>query len=119
MGFMATKRSISLLSAAMMLLVGACSTPAPDDVAATQAPNNSAATTQASPQSDAPQSDTPQAGKRERRRIDFAAAAQKLGVTETQLKEALGRSPQPSPSATDENGRPIRRRLDIKGAARS
>jgi hypothetical protein len=52
--------------------------------------------------------------KGKRHRPNFAAAAQKLGVTEAQLKEALGVPAQP-PSNSGE-GRP-RRRLDIKGAA--
>lgn len=46
-------------------------------------------------------------------RIDFAAAAQKLGITEAQLKEALGVPANP-PAAGDRSQRP---RLDIKGAA--
>ncbi|NMG11764.1 hypothetical protein [Brasilonema sp. UFV-L1] len=54
--------------------------------------------------------------KGKRRRPNFAAAAQKLGVTEAQLKEALGVPTQPPPPNQSSEGRP-RRRLDIKGAA--
>ncbi len=68
-------------------------------------------------------------------RIDFAAAAAKLGTTEAKLKEALGIPPHPpqedktpgsqanQPKNTQseprkpEQGRPPRPRLDIKGAA--
>ncbi|MBD2101651.1 hypothetical protein [Leptolyngbya sp. FACHB-261] len=71
-----------------------------------------------------PNRDRPgQPGQRRRphRRIDFAAAAQKLGVTEAQLKTALGvpaNPPSPStnpPNATERRQR--RPRLDIEGAA--
>ena len=49
----------------------------------------------------------PPQGHRRRPRIDFAAAAQKLGVTEAQLKDALGVPANP-PNGADRNGRPPR-----------
>ena len=47
-------------------------------------------------------------------RIDFAAAAAKLGVTEAKLKDALGVPAKP-PSPSDRNQRPPR--PDFNGAA--
>ncbi|MEH2199042.1 hypothetical protein [Nostoc sp.] len=54
----------------------------------------------------------PQAGERSHRQIDFTAAAQKLGVTEAKLKEALG---VPTNSTNPPDGE--RRRPDLKAAA--
>ncbi|GAA6622942.1 hypothetical protein [Scytonema sp. NUACC26] len=51
---------------------------------------------------------------RRRPRIDFAAAAEKLGVTEAQLKDALGVPANP-PNPSERNGRPPR--PDFKAAA--
>lgn len=56
----------------------------------------------------------PPDGQRRPPRIDFAAAATKLGVTEAQLKDALGVPANP-PSPSDQNQRPPR--PDFKGAA--
>ena len=50
-------------------------------------------------------------------RIDFAAAAKQLGVTEAELIEALGLPAKP-PEPPSENNRPPRPRLDIPGAAK-
>ncbi|MEH2048091.1 hypothetical protein [Nostoc sp.] len=51
-------------------------------------------------------------GRRSHRQIDFTAAAQKLGVTEAKLKEALGVPTNPTNPPDGE-----RRRPDLKAAA--
>ncbi|MEH2074774.1 MAG: hypothetical protein V7K57_10345 [Nostoc sp.] len=51
-------------------------------------------------------------GRRSHRQIDFTSAAQKLGVTEAKLKEALG---VPTNSTNPPDGE--RRRPDLKAAA--
>lgn len=53
-------------------------------------------------------------GQRKRPRIDFAAAATKLGVTEAQLKDALGVPANP-PNPSERGARPPR--PDFKAAA--
>lgn len=93
-----------------------------------------------SPQSSEGQSKQRPDRKPQRPRIDFAAAAAKLGTTEAKLKAALGLPARPSQadkssgaqltppqngqattgkgeSRKPEQGRPPRPRLDIKGAA--
>jgi len=59
-------------------------------------------------------SEPPNGQRRQPPRIDFAAAAAKLGVTEAQLKNALGVPANP-PSASGRNQRPPR--PDLKAAA--
>ncbi|MDF5732244.1 MAG: hypothetical protein PUP92_30650 [Rhizonema sp. PD38] len=61
-------------------------------------------------------SSQPPDGQQRPPRIDFAAAATKLGVTEAQLKDALGvPANPPSPSDSNSNKRPPR--PDFKAAA--
>ncbi|MBW4633117.1 MAG: hypothetical protein KME30_14825 [Iphinoe sp. HA4291-MV1] len=96
-----------LAISAIPFLIGACGLAKADYTTA----NQPDVVAQDSSQSSGEQK--PHKGKR--RRPNFAAAAQKLGVTEAQLKEALGVPAQP-PSNSGEGRRP-RRRLDIKGAA--
>ena len=63
----------------------------------------------------------PSQERRHRPRIDFAAAAKQLGVSEAELIEALGLPAKP-PEPPSENNRPPspppRPRLDIPGAAK-
>ena len=61
-----------------------------------------------------PPDNQPPDGEHKPPRPDFAAAAAKLGVTEPQLKDALGVPANP-PSPSDRNQRPPR--PDFKGAA--
>lgn len=94
-----------LVIAAVPILISACSLAG----AGSSTANNSDRIAQDSSQPGE------QRGWRGRRRLNFAEAAQKLGVTEAKLKEALG---VPSTDTeTNENGRPRRPRLDIRGAA--
>lgn len=65
-------------------------------------------------QNSSPPNGQQQQPRRQPPRIDFAAAAQKLGVTEAQLKEALGVPAEPPSEPPTGNPPP---RPDIKGAA--
>ena len=87
-----------LVLTAISLTLAACS----------QAGSNPNLTAQNSPQT---REQLPQ-GRRSHRQIDFTAAAQKLGVTEAKLKEALGVPTNPTNPADGE-----RRRPDLKAAA--
>ncbi len=93
-----------LALAVIPILMGACSLAGADNSTA----NNSDQIAQDSSQPNE------QRRWRGRTRPNFAEAAQKLGVTEAKLKEALG---VPANTEANENERPRRPRFDIKGAA--
>jgi hypothetical protein len=89
----------ALVLTAIPVLVGTMAFISPNQ---TNAANRSERIAQAT---DAPNS--PPDGQHKPPRIDFAAAAAKLGVTEAQLKDALGVPANP-PSPSDRNQRPPR-----------
>ena len=95
-----------LAVSAIPLLIGACGLAKADHTTASQPDLLAQDSSQPNGEQKRPRGNRP--------RPNFAAAAQKLGVSEAQLKQALGVPAQP-PSNSGES-RP-RRRLDIKGAA--
>lgn len=85
-----------LLSAASMLLLGAIAHPAQASVSPlTQPGTETAPLLLAQRQRPEPSGPAGQQQGRPRRRIDFAAAAARLGTTEANLREALGLPAQP------------------------
>lgn len=92
-----TINRLFLVPAACALLIGAIGAPRTAAGIASASLSNAAPSSQLLAQNSAPNNSQPQQQRqgKPRHRIDFAAAAAKLGTTEAALKEALGVPAQP------------------------